>query len=402
MFARVKMKRQQEQALLQQGFTDLPLELQGKIFADSFSQMIKTKREMDLFISLLLVSTSANDLVWRFSFDLITKIEPLVLANMRRYIIFKFRNLVEITCYSSTIFTESFGYFKNLESLTIAGYLMSENKISNLVQLKKLDVIKVTDADIKELTNLTELSLSLSSSVSDDGLSRLINLTKLSLKDSPHKGFFEITPKCIANLPKLCSLFIETGIFWSNGSLLPTRLSELECHNVHNQLLDSELKLLTNLCVLRLHGPTKISDDSFTKLIGLHTLSLKGEHKISCDGLGGMTNLTRLSLEYPKLRGGKERREAIGNLTNLHRLTLGDCILMSDTILCKLSNLTKLTLRGGLDLSYVGFSSLINLRHINLRKYKYLTLDDLSRCTNLQSIKENNGRRYWLNRKWNG
>lgn len=399
------MKRLQEQALLQQEFTDLPLELQGKILAESFHRRINSGPELDRLVSLRSISTMINEMANDYLLSQIEWVFGGIIHSMKLTFIVKLTGLSSMRL---SIFPTGFYHrlvdFRNLSSLKMLSFVYRpEFDLGKLTQLKKLNTRFIPEQELTRLTNLTELGFSHDCRITDAEISQLTNLTKLNLYPGRwNDDETRITPDCFQSLSKITVLHIKTGYPGPIKPFLSTWLRELEYHRAFDRMNDENIYRMTNLRILRLYGPSDITDDGLSGLISLNELYLATSHQITMNCIASMTNLTNLSLVSVSLIRPTVR-PPLSQLTNLSSLKVSDTGLLNNTILCQLTNLTNLNLRNNKFISPVGISSLVNLKHINLRNNECITLDDLVRCTNLQSIKESKGRYYWLNGgKWNG
>lgn len=395
-----EMKRvQEEQVLVEKEFSELPFELQGRILAESFQRRIKNPSEMNRFVLLRTISRSVDEMTERYTFALVRKIKQSVLDLIKPSYLLLFRELVSMKCYFPPQI--SLEHFKKLESfkLDVVRHYHGPYPISGMTQLKKLALPVVRNSDLEGLTNLTNLKLSMNSPVSETILTSLVNLTKLTLLQ-PAQKCFRITRDCIEKLPMLTSLCITSGSFLDHGSLFSTKLRELECYNCSGNLLDIHLYPLIHLRVLRLRSSTVISDSALTRFVQLETLSLYGEHRITFDGINQLAKLSTLFLSFVQIGNGQNQLLSITKLTNLSSLTLCTCPYKVMTKLALPSNIVNLKLEDNVSLDGNFFTNLVNLRHLSLLKQD-LSFSALRVCTNLKSIKESKGRRYWLDGGWN-
>ncbi len=226
---------------------------------------------------------------------------------------------------------------KNLTSLSIIGFDVSQENINEITTLTNLTRLMIDGCDIDRNTDFTKLK-------NLKNLDSLI-LSTLFIKDESIK-YLNQFPESICQLKKLNYL----SLYRNNLTKLPKcikNLKNLEELNVElNELtsLPKEIGNLSNLKVVKLNdndlGSLPVEFGKLTKLEQLSMLS----NKISTlpDEFGNLTNLKKLDISY-NLIGSIPA--AIGKLSKLEDLNLSDNkIYRIPSTITKLSNLKALNL----------------------------------------------------------
>jgi small GTP-binding protein len=230
--------------------------------------------------------------------------------------------------------------------------------LTNLTELD-LSINQITDISfLKDLTNLTELDLS-SNQITD--YSFLKNLTSLTYLDLSSNKITDIS--FLKNLTTLTALGLSSNQITDYSFLKDlTSLTYLDLSS--NKITDiSFLKDLTNLTKLDL-SRNQITDYSFLKdLTSLTYLDLSSNKITDISFLKDLTNLTELDLIFNKITD----ISFLKDLTNLTKLDLSRNQITDISFLKDLTNLTELDLSNNeiTDISFL--KDLTNLTTLYLR-----------------------------------
>ena len=192
----------------------------------------------------------------------------------------------------------------------------------------------VEDSDLKQLSNLTHLSLASESNMSDTGLKHLTQLTTLQLD-----YYQEITGIGICPF-KIQNLYLDSNSF--NLSLIKTFQNLVELRFGDNiEVVDSYfLENMLSLKSLSINKSQKITNSLLGSLTNLTSLGLFGNECITDDGLKPLVNLCKLDLSF----NGSITNQALENLTNLTTLNLNGNDRITNSIFAYLPNITSLSL----------------------------------------------------------
>ena len=312
---------------------------------------------------------------------------------------------------------ESFDAFesgiRNIRGLEFAVNLtqlhLGLNHISNLSSLKGLKKLTVLDlhrngnisnvTPLKDLTNLTWLSLRGNRIVDMSPLKGLINLTYLHvaynrMSDvSPFKSltnltFLDIEVNRVSDLSPLSELTNLTYLDFDStrvSDLSPiktlTELKELDASD--NQISDiSTLKYLTKLTYLDLDD-NQISDISvLSTLTKLMILDLDDNQILDVSPLKGLTRLTWLDIDHSRISDVTPLK----NLINLKYLDLNDNIVVDVTPLKNLINLTELDLDSNKIHDISPLSGMTKLTVLDLHGNQISDVTPLKNMINLKEL----------------
>lgn len=253
-----------------------------------------------------------------------------------------------------------------------AGAFTDISELRGLSSLKSLIISQVPinglgiidPSPIASLTNLHELNLYSTKITQTDAFSRLAKLATLNLKETPIR---DLTP--IAGLVSLETLDI-TGTGVSDLSPI-SHFRDLRELGVGARQVPGLVNLsnLKSLRTLRLIDQIDVDISPIGSLSNLENLWIWGLPEINASALGKLTKLLDLSI----MGSGFGRQtpvtnvDALGNLKELRKLTLGSLLLH--------------------DLAFV--SGLTNLNEINIGEMPIVSVAPLRNLTSLKSISLN-------------
>ncbi len=193
-------------------------------------------------------------------------------------------------------------HFKNLIGLTrLSLSYISKNeividKLSLLVNLKRLELVDCSSVGDRELASLTQLEeLNLDSDygeITDVSICLLTNLTNLSLVHTPC-----VTGKSLAYMTNLTQLNLQSNNIETKDLYLLTKLRSLDLS--YNECIESKaLYLLTNLTHLNLACDHLIDDTAIIRLTNLTELDLCCKHDIHKESILSLPLLKTLSIDW--------------------------------------------------------------------------------------------------------
>ena len=279
------------------------------------------------------------------------------------------------------------GYLMNLTSLTLS----SNNRIDNLEPLRNLKNLKVLGLagnpisnvePLEKLEKLEYLHIGSTNNLSDiTALGNLENLKTLSL--TTNTKLKDISP--LKDLTALTNLTLSSNEIKDISSLAKLeRLDELRL--IDNKITDIDsLSSMKSLTYLGLSSNMIDNLGPLRNLQNLETLELGNNDIVSISTLVGLTNLKRLVLEGNNLSNSD--LSSLINLPNLETLNLQNTKLDDQDIepLAELSNKIKilgLAVNGIIDLSPL--AQLTSLETLDLR---YNQIENLAPLENLTELK---------------
>lgn len=209
-------------------------------------------------------------------------------------------------------------YKSPLKLFIAADTLISDSTLSSQIHLETLDIsnTSITDERLGELTNLKRLSMRLSTHITDKSLSTLTRLEFLDIS-----GSRLITRKSLSQLTNLTELYLIQTIMLPTKNDRPLPLHKLrvliagstsaianrdmiQFSNLTNlSLADNSfisgsvyLRNLTNLTKLDLKYNLVIENDDISKFTKLEEIDLTGNRMITSDALRGMSFLKKITL----------------------------------------------------------------------------------------------------------
>lgn len=329
----------------------------------------------------------------------------------------------------------SINFLKRLTNLTqlelrdcLYHFSFNDNFSRYLPQLKSLtlyDNEEVTNDTIKNLTNLTSLSLDQPSISTRYNFSRFTNLTYLSAPGIKSRDLVVLTnlshlviraplkvfDRDFSHLQKLTKLELLHGKETSDTilRLLPNlqeiAFSDRSCNIQRTSKNVITLTKVTCLSVLKLdeirllpileHFPNLIalhlpectiemgSELVISKLMNLRILYLQNARSFPNYILGSLTNLVKLNLSIPI---DEERDGAIENLTSLTILDISENSDVTNKAIKNLCNLTSLNIAKNSFVDDHGLVRLTNLRILDATKNHYISFSGISKLRNLNSL----------------
>lgn len=263
-------------------------------------------------------------------------------------------------------------YFQHYDELKI-------KSLTNLCHLiiteeKSSEKNIIRDNHIKNLINLTHLSLNNCDGITNESIDRLTNLVSLDISNC-RQIIDRITLTNLRELSFGC-LYDDDQIQHSVIESL-TNLQKLFIS--HSSILTSEFTLrLVNLQFLRLDGCHNIK--SIAHLHNLHFLKLD-----FCRNIESIHNLN--NLRYLKVKDCYNIN-TLSSLEKLNRLVIDDCSNIKDDSVIQLTNLTYLFIRDD-DSSKITDNSiinLINLRELFLMSAKQITNKSINHLIHLSNL----------------
>lgn len=178
---------------------------------------------------------------------------------------------------------------------------------------------KISDNDMKCLTNLTKLNLLDDHKITNYGISHLSKLKKLNLAHN-----YTITEEILISFPELINLELNYNQnITNNGIKNLIQLKILDLSNNHtitgkglinlvnltdldisknNTICDDDIKHLMNLERLNLHENTIISNDGIKIFTKLKYLDIRDNSQITIDGIKEMKYLEEISLFHSQIK----------------------------------------------------------------------------------------------------
>ncbi len=282
---------------------------------------------------------------------------------------------------------EVIGYISHLQKLIIHGNLHTPNFLSNLKDLKQLNISydnTITNLDpLSVLTNLTELNVSCCSLLTNiNGISNLTELTKLTLSWCGELA--DISP--VANLKNLT--FLDLSLCTSLKDIVPIanlkKLKHLDLSFCKTIEVFTPIANLVELRLLNICGMSELLDiDFISELTELNNLNLSWCTKL--DNVNGLFNLLNVKTLDLSFCSALTNIDGVCAIDSLIYLNLCFCQTLEDIdALIGLVNLETLLLSGCENLeSLTGIANLTKLQEL-----------DLSYCDRLESLL---GREYLTN-----
>jgi hypothetical protein len=337
-------------------------------------------------------------------------------------------NLLTLDLKNSRFFTSQ-GLFAltNLKKLVLDWNFMVKGK-KVLYTLRKLETLSlvgnyvIKNENISILTNLTNLKLYSNNTINGTSISVLTNLRKLSMGSGPinkithameSSGLVEhirqcnmnildydnnddddrksIYDKSLQNLSNLQSLKIINfplvriwGIIggFAERIMLPQFIKSLFETSVYLSDI-SILRLSNTLTTLELSNYNSITDESVQHLTNLTKLKLRdGVDTITDKSIQKLTQLLHLDLE----RNGFITDTSLYQLTLLNTLNLNTNNVITDDAVKRLTNLTNISLSYNNTITDHGIFYLTKLISLYMIKADKISINTVSRFTNLRSI----------------
>jgi Leucine-rich repeat (LRR) protein len=212
--------------------------------------------------------------------------------------------------------------------------------------------------------------------INDSEASKLLNTSPSSMSNVKEEKEDYNYPSANSNY-----LFIK-GIS-DEGLKYVSRLQHLSL-NRNNTISNFGLSYLPFLTSLDLAYNEVITDAAVIKLVYLRKLSLVGNSLITNDSVMGLFSLTYLNLANNKLIGDK----SVENLCELRTLIISGVRVsdLTNASVKKLKNLTHLDLTYNWKISDDGISNLIELRTLALNHNEMITVNAISKLTNLTRL----------------
>lgn len=337
-----------------------------------------------------------DEIIYVEDLDNITKLlitERHIETNIKSYELTK----EEISKINSKISMKDIDNFNNLEEIEFAGVdsLYVYKNCKNVKSITLWTCPLTNFKDIVNYSNLTSFKLNRSYIKDLSPLNNLLNLTTLDISgngkpvnniDGSEISNIDINDLC--NLTNLENLQISLSRFDNFAEISNfinlKNLSFIKCQLDYNQLYnitDNENNILENLRLiepLNLSGERDIIDISkFENLDNLKKATLYGEFK----NIENLKNVEELWIYYSHI----DKNEYFNKLKNLKKLRLYNCTLDSDKIFENISNLEEIILKST---DIVNLSSLkdnISLKKIDITDCK---LKDISHIKNLHNLEK--------------
>lgn len=382
------MKRQPEETVLFEGWSELPLELwapilQNLLYFVDYEEMVSMRLVSKYFLQVMdqevapevpqLRASTLNRAIEYFSpytrLGKFTGITRLVLDSLSNhvpdYLLDKMTRLSKL---------KTNGHFRGgnihfpilyskIDSLSLEsndGYscLIQPSQLTSFTRLRYLSLdnyLTIKDLDLLKLTQLETLRLCCASKITDDGLSLLTNLTTLRIKN---REKVKVTSSSMSKLTKLEILEIPGYEILKNSLHLLPLVPNLTCLALTGIIAvkDNVLAQLTNLTVLSMRKRNIVfKGEAFLSLTNLKSLRLFCDSNSIVDEkyLATMTQLDDLYL----INNDRITNTTLQSLTRLEYLWLdNDNLLTNESLLYK-PHLAQLTISG---------ISLINEPHLYL------------------------------------
>lgn len=255
------------------------------------------------------------------------------------------------------------------------------SSLTNLCNVKATNSIMLDymfDSNIRNIRNITSLSLMSHDSTICDIVRFMTNITDLSL-NLCHIGEY---PMCeLTNITKLslcrCSIRLDNSIY---HLMKLTTLCISECMNIMDRNL-IDLTRLNNLTKLDLMKNDNITDKSICELTNIIKLKIDNCPKITYEGIKNNTNLRSLICPNNKTITNAD----LMKMTYLTNLDLYHNEIIADYSICRLTSLRKLCVSKTNHISNHGISSLTNIRALDISN-SFVMVDVLLKLTNITEL----------------
>ncbi|BAY99249.1 Rab family protein [Tolypothrix tenuis PCC 7101] len=264
--------------------------------------------------------------------------------------------------------------------ITIVRKLRDLNPLSNLTNLRELNLAQTQVSDVSALANLTNLkSLNLRQTQVSD-VSALANLTNLRLLYLTQTQVSDVS--ALANLTNLERLYLaQTQV--SDVSALANLTTLTELNLTQTQVSDvSALANLTNLTELNLTQTQVSNVSALANLTTLRELYLRLTQVSNVSALANLTTLRELNLTQTQVSDVS----ALANLTKLERLNLTQTQVSDVSALANLTNLRLLDIRQTQVSDVSALANLTNLRLLDIRQTQVSDVSALANLTTLNII----------------
>jgi len=253
--------------------------------------------------------------------------------------------------------------FKNLITLNL-GQTNGDVTLKLLTTLRTLRINNnncIGDETLRYLTNISSLSLMRNKKITIKSLRYLTKMTSLELYEN-----YIIPDATLKTLTNLTKLDIENNCLITDDSLkCLLKINDLTLGNNHNicyreSISDESLMCLTNITCLSITNCKLITDKSIKKLTNMTQIFLHSAHNIGYGSLKYLTNLSTMYLQNRVI--GHELRK----MTNLSSLIIGDGTTITGVSIKFLTKLESLKIYGNVDITLEEISKLTNLKKLKL------------------------------------
>jgi internalin A len=252
--------------------------------------------------------------------------------------------------------------------------------LSDLTQLKSLDLSHNQITDISDLSHLTALeTLTLYNNQISD-ISALSGLSNLKSLDMEHNKISDITP--LSGLTNLTLLELSSNLIVDTSPL--STLSGLESLSLSRAGLTMipDLKNLPNLTFLDLVGNQITDISGLSGMTAIETVTLFGNRITSIQGLTDVPNLKALGLGVNQITD----ISGLSGITSLQIVDLTNNQITTIGALTDLPNLYYIDLQNNQITDVFGLAGLPNLIFVYLNRNRIETLDALSNLPRLRYV----------------
>mmetsp|Transcript_14808 Transcript_14808/g.16444 ORF Transcript_14808/g.16444 Transcript_14808/m.16444 type:complete len:395 (+) Transcript_14808:144-1328(+) len=249
---------------------------------------------------------------------------------------------IEMACLAGvhTIYCSHFTTNANIRALVKTGTTIHKISLRNS---------GISDISLKALKSVHTINIDGCSNINEKGIKELSNVHKIIIS-------------------KVCKGWLK---HFCNTHSVSIR---------NNEIVDDEIRHLTNVKHLGLHRALRVSDSSLQQLVGLKKLILFDNGSITDSCLKHLTNLQHLKLAFCRNITGS----CFKHLVNLKHLIIKNSTIKGENIR-HLSTIDYLHIENYFSKTYEGLSYLPNLKHLTLGLC-YITDAGMNQLVNLERL----------------